>query len=655
MAKAKDNKLKLISGVNRNLLDEVQDHQADSATWLKNIHDNLDDKEALVIAKLEDSKSKKTRAKVHDPRLATIVLERVSRVMYQLPLGKAYAVSKNDIGKNIIMNMLLKHFEKNANEQYSYLMKLRMMDFYSLVYGTMWGLVPWRVNQNTGYIGPELLVLPFRDCFPQPGIRNLDEADWFTVRTITSIDYLKNQDPEYWDMEQIKKLDANLKAKKSTGATANAADQALTSYIQRNYFPSNIGDAVYPRVELYTEYRRDKWITWAPRDISDENSLPYVLRVVENPYPDGMLPIVDKHAFPLIDSPIGLGEFERGKSLQYGIDSLINLYLSGVEASIFPPLAVNVDGVVPSTIKHGAGNLWMMDHPGVDVQPVILSPQGLNTFHSTYGFMISALLNQAGTSDVTQSSNTQESLGKTPAAVQYTAARESARDEWDIFQMDETIKKIYARWIPLTTHNLETDVAMRIKGPEIEEVKKQYKDAVTLFKSETRGEVKITKKLLNDKADEPTHYDYEYEPGSTARPDAKAEQQNITEVLKAILEHPEILEAYKMKGKTVDVAALFSEWIKAGGVVDVDKVVVNLPKEKEGEVPTDPSAEQIAANAASVNQVIDPQTGAVIPPEVAPGMVPGAPQPAAAPNFNDPDIANLANEIMGGTKGIPVA
>ena len=40
--------------------------------------------------------------------------------------------------------------------------------------------------------------------------------------------------------------------------------------------------------------------------------------------------------------------FERGKSLQFALNSLWNLYLDGVKMSIFPPIQMVADDVVPS-------------------------------------------------------------------------------------------------------------------------------------------------------------------------------------------------------------------------------------------------------------------------------------------------------------------
>ena len=101
------------------ILEECQKHERDSYNYLASKRDTWPDKEAMLICKLEDDISGGQKSQVFDPVLSTMLLERTARTMYQNPSGKAYAVSRDDVGKNKIMNLLLKFFRKNANEQFS--------------------------------------------------------------------------------------------------------------------------------------------------------------------------------------------------------------------------------------------------------------------------------------------------------------------------------------------------------------------------------------------------------------------------------------------------------------------------------------------------------------------------------------------------------
>lgn len=616
------------------LLDECIDHQAQSAKMLETVSSTWDEKEAMLIGKLEDSLSKKAKSKIFDPRLSTIVFERASRVMAQNPKGKAMAVSSDDIGKNALMNLYLKHIVSKDNEQFSHLVKLRMLDLYSLVYGSMFGLVSWRVNMKNGYIGPSTYIIPIRDAFPQPGIRNVNDADWFNVRTWLSVDALKNVDGEVWKKDNIASLIEQLKKEKSEGDKPKDGKNDR-SYVERTYYPSNTGDAVFPRLEVFTEYRGDKWITWTPQRTNSKTSKPFILRVLNDPYPEEMLPIVAKHCFPLIDSPISLGEFERGKTLQYAINSLINLYFDGVKYSIFPPLAINADKVVPSSIKWGAGERWFMENPNVDVQPVALSPRGIDTFNSTYGFLLSALYNQSGSSEVSPTGKTDSSLGKTPQAIRFQANKESARDNWDKMMVEETVREIYTRFIALATSKLESSVAIRLFGPEIEEIKKTNPDVVELFKS-GRGQVNISKKAIAGQ------YDFELETGSTMAPNLEGEREDITDILKSVLENGAIQQSLAAENQQVNVGELFRRWLTVKGIKDVDKIITA----KLVEPSLAPNVAPQEAQGQVIPNVVPATEETVTPPEE---ITPEAP----AVELRDPDIRALSERMRGGMNGIP--
>jgi len=596
------------------LLDDVQQHYTDSKTWLGDRREEWDELEAMLIGVNKEALGK---GKIFDPKLSTTVYERSARVMGQSPKGKAYATSKDDIGKTLLMNLFLDYYSKKANEQRRFVTKLRMMDLYSLVYGTMFAIVPWRVDKKKGYIGPELNLLPIRNSFPQPGC-SLDDADWFQARDMVSVSWLKKraeEAPDVWNVDDL------IKELEEKGGDLENVDQDKSSFIDRTLFPDVVSDASFPKVEIVHEYRRDKWITWTPMRADSKTSRPYVLRVVDDPYPDYMLPVISKDALPLMNSPIGLGEFARGKSLQYAINSLINMYMEGVKFSIFPPLHVNPDNVVKSSIKWGAGEFWFMDNPNVDIQPMNVNPRGLDTFQSTYSFLSNALVNQAGSTEVMTSQKSDFSLGKTPRAIENRLFNQKARDEWDLFMMDETIQSLYERWIALIASKQEKNVKIRLFSDEIEDIEKTYPDVVEMFDSGKRGQVAIKKGSLD------TKYDFVLEPGSTYQVDPEEEQNKITAVLKSVLESPQVLESLAMEGKELRIGELFERWLKYN-VRDWDNIIVDK----------EPEAESLESIPDEMSQEMPPQMPQQMPEDIA-----------------DPQIQGMIQEVLGGMGGVPYA
>jgi len=561
----------------RKLQEQLGKHLDDSKTHFQSLRDGWDDKEALLVCALEDELSldETTHSSVFDPRLSTIVFERAARVMAQNPKGKAFPVSINDKGKTKFMNLLLDYYTNNANYWHSMIIKLRIMDLYSLVYGTMFGLVPWHVNSRTNYIGPEFVPLPIRSCFPQPSATSVNEADWFQVSTMKSLDWIIEQKGQKgWINANIDKLASEVrggeKDKKENTARGDIKEEWQRSYVENEWYPEEIGDSVFPKVWLQTEYRRDEWLIFAPKYGN------LLLRKIDNPFGNYSLPIVAKHAFPLMDSIIGLGEFERGKTLQLGINSLINLYLDGVRYSITPLLHINPREVIPSSIKWGPGEKWLMRRPNQDVQVMQMNPQGLQTFQSTYSFMVSALLNQAGTSTTSQPTEVEPMMGRTPQALRLQAAKESARDEWDRVMMEDTIKQIYTKWIEMIIKKQSKVVAVRLFGEEAKQMAKDFPDVAEFFDQENFGMVNIGKNQIASK------YDFELESGATLKKDTDTEKMNLLEILGIISKAPGILQAMQQKGKMIDFGELFKRIVIASGVSDYEKIITEVGPNEAG-------------------------------------------------------------------------
>ena len=617
----------------RRLRDDLGKHASDSETFLSTLRSGWDEKEAILICKLKDDISTEgsVKSQVFDPRLSTIVFERAARVMAQNPIGKAYAISKNDYGKSKLMNLLLRYYSKNANYWHPLVVKLRMLDLYSLVYGTMFALVPWIVDSRRDHVGPEVIPLPIRSCFPQPNATSLSDSDWFQVSSMKNIKWLKYQESLSDKWKNIDKLEGLVLGESGEGS-GDSKPAIQESYVETEWYGHQPTDSAFPKVELRTEYRRDRWITFAP---SYDN---LIVRDIENPYDNNELPIVAKYAWPLMESIIGLGEFERGKTLQYSINSLINLYMDAVKYSIFPPVHINPKAVIRSTIKWGPGERWLMKRPGEDVKQMRLSPQGLSTFQSTYGFLISALMNQAGTTEISSPSSTQPTMGRTPQAIRMMASRESARDEWDRTMMEETLKQVYMKWITMIVKKISRKVVTRIFGPEIKEIAKENKDLVEFFdKKKKQGVVRIGKSDIEAK------YDFEIDTGSTMKPDTEGEQQNISAILAMVLKNPVIIDAIRAKGKDLDIGELFKRWIISGGIKDWERIITDIAPQKETPKKPEPRPQTTLPGMAP--------PGAMMPPGVAPAGMPMG--PSAGPQVGPP-MGPPSGPPMGSPSGPPV-
>lgn len=541
-------------------------HSSDKYVSTK--REEWDNKEDIFFSKnTDDISGDETKSQINDPRLSTYTLERAGRVCSQLPTGKPFALSKNDRGKNKLMTLVLnKWVYPNAKSQFPLVTKFKLMDMYSLIYGSSFGLVDWVVDKTRGYIGPDLFLLNIRDVFPQAGAISLEDSDYIYVSTLKSKEWLKSRDNETW-----KNIDKVLK--KTTGKSrSQMSSDRISSRYSDFYSSYDAGGKDNPYIELITRYERDKWITFNP----DSKE---IVRVIENPHKNGELPVVSKHAFPLLDDFFGLGEIERGETLQKAINSLINLYFDGVKMQLFPPLQINPDEVVASSIKMRPGVKMYMDRPNQSVQAMNVSDKSLATFQSSYNFLLGALENTNGTSSTQVAQQYDSTAGKTPQALKMQSARENTRDMMDRYQMEVTVQNVIEKFVNLQANKMEAPLILSLFSAEVEQIAKEFPDIVDFFDSGEGAKLTIDKELLKGK------YRFEVDSGSMIKKDDELELANLNTMLQVVLQNAQInpqtgkvssplIQAVEEGGKRIDVAELFKQWVIKAGTNDWDKIII---------------------------------------------------------------------------------
>jgi hypothetical protein len=544
-----------------------------------------DDKEALLLGKRIDKISNNRKSQVTDGALGNLQWERAARVMAQLPTGKIQASSKKDLGKNTLMNIVMNRYVlPNANAQYAHLIKLRLWDIYSRAWGAAPMLYDYRVDDE--YIGPDSWLINIRDFFPQPGKTTIQDCDWVMISTIVNVAWLEDKlDREGWEKDSIKKIITS--AKEGTRPSKKDDAERVSSHsMLRNETSGQKGK--FAEVELITMYQRGekgRWITFAP-DYDDQ-----VVRNIPNPHKNGRIPVVLKQNFPRVDSIIGLSDVERGETLQKAKDSLINLYLDGVKMSIFPPLKISTSGVRMSSIVNAPAAKWLMDDLG-KVQQHQISPQGFNSFVSTYQFLHGAQLSLNGTTDARVSGeNSGSDMGKTPAAIKQAEARENARDNWDRFMMEKAIEELYEGFINLISEKQEKPIPIDIFEEEVKQLMANgMEDVGEIYESGKAG------KLIVNKRDIKSKYTYNIDAGTTMANDDKAELDALLQTFELLSQiPPEILQ---QSGKRWEAAEHLEKILIKSGINDWEKILTEAPEEEEMEMdpmtgqPLDPQQQQ---------------------------------------------------------------
>lgn len=572
---------------------------------LRPIQSTWADKERLLIARLSDTYSlKSTRSHVTDGALSTLVFERQARVGAQLPTGSIYSLTSKDEEAAMLMNLVLnKYIIPNANSQFDALTKLRMSGVYASVYGAQPIMYDYRIDDE--YIGPDFYLIPARNFYPQPGKNSIRDCDWVMVSTIVSVSYLQSlakRDNTSWNKEELNKL---IDQAKKGVVPARDIDSSRKSAIEntRTYGRPSADKGSAARVELITKYekgKKGKWITFAP-DFDNVG----ILRSIPNPHNNGRIPIVMRQCFPLLDSIWGLGDFERGMTLQKAKDSLINLYLDHAKLMIFPPLKVDIANVTASTLRMEPGARWLMKDPNA-VSPYETNAQALSDFQGTYQFLSSALLNQFGTTDtqVSAHGSGNPAFGKTPEAIKALQDREGARDNWDRFQLEKTIEDLWEGMINLLAENQEKPINFHIFDDDVARIQKQFgteqedgstEDPKFMTNMGRSAKLAITKNMLKGE------YRFIIDASSTMKQDEDQQEQILTQIMDFYLQNPQVVDQLLQKdGYKFNFGKAFKALVYNSGVQDPDTLC------SDSDEPQEPAAPQMRPEHAAFMQ--NPQT-----------------------------------------------
>ena len=550
------------------LIDEITGRAQKAKDYLATKRDLWDENEQLFTNQLGDKISDTTKSQVFDPKLATMAIERSNRVMAQLPIGKVKSISKNDEGTSRLMNLSVdKYIVPNANAQFDFLTKCRLVNLYSNIYGSFYVFVDWDVKPN-GYVGPDMWLLNIRDVLPQVGAISLADSDYIIVRTWKPYSFFENLKGKK-GYKNIDKILENLKDK-----TGSKDQREEKSQREENQYPNEQAAKGKGYFEVLSQYERDRWVDYV---VDSKNG---IFRDTDNPHKNGELPVIEKYSQPLIDDFIGMGDFERGATMQKGVNSLWNLYLDGVKLSISPPTMVNKDNIADSSsFEFTPGAKWLGRNNIQNLaQTLNLSPQGINTFNNTYQVMNAALLNMFGTTDTAVTAQTDPGMGRTPQALKMQGNRENTRDNADRFYQEQFIKKVMNRFINLVTKKQSGALQVRLFEAEIEELKKSYPEIEDMYDKKS-GKITIPKSKFGSVV-----FDYEMVSGSTYVIDQEQQQSNLLSVLDLFIKNPQMIQYLGEKeGKEVKIGELITRIMANSGIQDWGKIVVDL-NEGDGDV-----------------------------------------------------------------------
>jgi hypothetical protein len=384
-------------------------------------------------------------SQVVDPRLRTTIIEKKARLTNSKLRGRLVPREGADIVTARINNALLDFQWDNAQDGGSMNHKWGLMDQDTRLFGSDFGLATWKYCEyqddngetKVEFNGNEFKPLDVRNVGLTHG-DNVRNAKWVQVSDWVTFEELENEnempdDPKYPGLAELKG--------KLTGSTQDRRDANYISRIKSlKGLDDRLGqDKAFPVIEVVTEYRKDRWITFSPK----HNVL---LRDIPNPYKHGKIPIVQLKYFPLSDDPWGESEVESVLPLWRAIQATINGFLDTMNIHMKPPLKI-IEGLARmETIEWGPEAQWIINQENA-VTEHVGSGEPLRYFQTTYSSLVAAFNTAMGDSSQGIGGVDPFNPDKTATEINKQAAQQNVRDQDNQNALSDALKDMMSMWL----------------------------------------------------------------------------------------------------------------------------------------------------------------------------------------------------------------
>lgn len=416
-----------------------------------------------------DEKSWPYKSLMFDPRPYTVVLEKSARLIGSKPKGRLVPREGGDtLGAYVNNELLSFQWDDNSRLGETMISKWIQMDQNARKYGSAFAICKWHYEtkpysgkRQVHYDGPDFKVCNPRDVLANPAYSSVQK--WFQHREYVTIHDLENTndtakgEPIYKNLNILKDAIKEGSPKKGDSRDANYVNynksmRGLTDYLGR--------DEVFKTIEIVTEYRADKWITFAPK-------YGVVIRDVKNPYKHCEIPVVQLRYYPLGDDLYGMSEYEPVSKLIRGINSFLSQFVDRMAISLYPPLMVNPVNVRMHTLDWSPEAKWLMNNPGQDVMQFQFGSQDVNNFNAVYQTLVGALQNAWG--EQSQGFSTvnpmKDNQNVTATEIKDSAFTRNVRDNMNQIFLSDALKKQMMFWYSMNQQFMfnDTDKAKIIR------------------------------------------------------------------------------------------------------------------------------------------------------------------------------------------------
>jgi hypothetical protein len=410
-------------------------------------------------------------SKIVDPVIRTALMEKTARLFNGKLRGTVVPRETGDNVKAKIINSILDYYWDNAQLGGSMLEKWALMDTYTRLFGAAFALCYWRKTDD--YDGVEFKVLDNRDVFVDYQANHVKNANWVQVREWRTLQDLKNTtlngENLYENLDELEKM-------MMAEYQGDRRDNRYTSMVkQLRGLEDRVGQDIYFKtVEIVTEYRKDRWITFTPR-------YGLILRDIENPLDSEIIPVVQLRYYQNGDDVYGESEFEAVLPIQRAINANLCAFQDQINFSLRPPIKVanNADGVRLDTIVYAPNALWLTGSTPNNIIEHQSGTQVVQQFSATYQVLKSAFNTALGELSAGVSSVNPTATEKTATEVRATFTQMQSRDQFNQLFLTESLKDQMVMWIKLIQQFLFDDpskysIIFKITGMDMLNELKRY-------------------------------------------------------------------------------------------------------------------------------------------------------------------------------------
>lgn len=396
---------------------------------------------------------------VVDPVLRTTIVEKKARLTNSKLRGRLVPREGADIISARINNALLDYQWDNAQEGGSMNHKWGLMDQDTRLFASCFGLVTWKYEvedddesgeEKVKFNGNEFKYLDVRNVGLTHG-DNVNNAKWVQVSDWYTLEELENENivpknPKFPGLAELKaKLADNTQDRRD--ANYQSRIKSLKGMTDR------LGqDKAFPVIEVVTEYRPDRWITFSPK----HNVL---LRDIANPYKHGRIPIVQLKYFPLSDDPWGESEVESVLPLWRAIQATLNGFIDTMNIHMQPPLKIIEAMCKMETIIYAPGAPWIVNSAEA-VTEFQGSGEPMRYFQTTYSALKAAFNTAMGDSSQGVGATDPFNNEKTATEVKKMDRQQNVRDQDNQNALADALKDMMAMWLSNNQQFLFADPKM---------------------------------------------------------------------------------------------------------------------------------------------------------------------------------------------------